>query len=55
MKILGKRIKENLSVKVVLGFVLMTVLFMVGRSVVFVNEIEPRRAEIGRASCRERV
>lgn len=46
LKIWAGRIKENLSLKVIIGFVIMTVLFMVGRSVVYVNEIEPRREDV---------
>ena len=46
MKKLFQRVKENLSLKVVLGFVIMTAIFMVGRSVVYVNEIEPRREDV---------
>lgn len=43
MNKLLQKVKENLNLKVILGFVVMTVIFMVGRSVVYVNEIEPRR------------
>ena len=46
LKMWAGRIKENLSLKVIIGFVIMTVLFMVGRSVVYVNEIEPRREDV---------
>ena len=41
-----QKVKENLNLKVILGFVVMTVIFMVGRSVVYVNEIEPRREDV---------
>lgn len=46
MNKLLQKIKENLNLKVILGFVVMTVIFMVGRSVVYVNEIEPRREDV---------
>ena len=46
MNKLLQKVKENLNLKVILGFVVMTVIFMVGRSVVYVNEIEPRREEV---------
>lgn len=46
MKKLFQKVKENLNLKVIIGFVIMTVIFMVGRSVVYVNEIEPRREDV---------
>lgn len=46
MNKLLQKVKENLNLKVILGFVVMTVIFMVGRSVVYVNEIEPRREDV---------
>ena len=46
MNKLLQKVKENLNLKVILGFVAMTVIFMVGRSVVYVNEIEPRREDV---------
>lgn len=46
MKKLFQKVKENLSLKVIIGFLIMTVIFMVGRSVVYVNEIEPRREDV---------
>ena len=46
MNKLLQKVKENLNLKVILGFVVMTVIFMVGRSGVYVNEIEPRREDV---------
>lgn len=46
MKKLFQTVKDNLNLKVIIGFVIMTLLFMVGRSVVYVNEIEPRREDV---------
>ncbi len=46
MNKLLQKVKENLNLKVILGFVVMTAIFMVGRSVVYVNEIEPRREDV---------
>lgn len=46
MKKLFQKVKENLNLKVIIGFVITTVIFMVGRSVVYVNEIEPRREDV---------
>ena len=43
MNKLLQKVKENLNLKVILGFVVMTVIFMVGRSVVYVNEMYTRR------------
>lgn len=46
MKKLWEKIKGRLNVKAVLGFVILTVIFLIGSWVVFTNEIEPRRADV---------
>ena len=43
MNKLLQKVKENLNLKVILGFVVMTVIFMVGRSVVYLKDKKPRR------------
>lgn len=46
MKKLFQKVKENMNLKVIIGFVILTVIFFIGKSVVYTNEIEPRMSDV---------